>query len=111
MTTTGIEEVARHAGVSIGTVSNVLNRPDLVSEKTRERVREAIAELGYVRNDTARQVRAGLSRQIAIVVLDLTNPFSTDVMCGAEAAVENGSVVCSSPRSTTCSVASSPART
>ena len=100
--TTGIKEVARHAGVSIGTVSNVLNRPDLVSTATRQRVQQAIAELGYVRNDSARQLRAGRSRQIAIVVLDVANPFFTDVVRGVESAAEDRGmmvVVCNSGES------------
>ena len=92
-TTTSIKEVARHAGVSIGTVSNVLNRPDLVASGTRKRVLDAIAELGYVRNDSARQLRAGHSRQIALVVLDVTNPFFTDVVRGAEAEAEDHGVM------------------
>lgn len=41
----GIMEVAAHAGVSVGTVSNVLNRPDIVAEPTRRRVRAAIKQL------------------------------------------------------------------
>jgi DNA-binding LacI/PurR family transcriptional regulator len=95
----GIKEVAQHAGVSIGTVSNVLNHPELVASATRERVLAAIAELSYVRNDSARQLRAGRSRTIAIVVLDVANPFFTDVVRGAEAAAEQRGamlVVCNS---------------
>ncbi|MBO3749156.1 LacI family DNA-binding transcriptional regulator [Streptosporangiaceae bacterium NEAU-GS5] len=92
-TTTNIKEVARLAGVSLGTVSNVLNQPERVSEATRKRVLDAIAELGYVRNDSARQLRAGRSRQIAIVVLDVTNPFFTDVVRGAENAAEEQGVM------------------
>ncbi|WP_019926240.1 LacI family DNA-binding transcriptional regulator [Nocardia sp. BMG111209] len=79
-----IKDVARRAGVSLGTVSNVLNRPDHVAPATRERVRQAIAEIGYVRNDSARQLRAGRSRTLAMVVLDMANPFFTDVARGAE---------------------------
>jgi len=99
MATTSIKEVARQAGVSIGTVSNVLNRPELVAPATRRRVLDAISRLGYVRNDSARQLRAGRSRTIAIVVLDVTNPFFTDVVRGAEATAEAGHavlVVCNS---------------
>src|SRR3954471_3724683 len=99
MTTTSIKEVARCAGVSLGTVSNVLNRPEMVTEGTRQRVLEAIQELGYVRNDSARQLRAGRSRTVAIVVLDVANPFFTDVVRGAEAAAEAAGavvVVCNS---------------
>jgi len=94
-----IKEVARRAGVSLGTVSNVLNRPDAVTPATRQRVLEAIAELGYVRNDSARQLRAGRSRTVAIVVLDVSNPFFTDVVAGAESVVEAGGgmlIVCNS---------------
>ena len=82
MATNSIKEVARRAGVSIGTVSNVLNRPDLVAPATRQRVLEAISTLGYVRNDSARQLRAGHSRTVAVVVLDVSNPFFTDVVRG-----------------------------
>ncbi|WP_231642098.1 LacI family DNA-binding transcriptional regulator [Nocardia sp. NRRL S-836] len=80
----GIREVARHAGVSNATVSNVLNRPDVVATATRERVLAAIAELGFVRNESARQLRAGRSRVLAYVVLDAANPFFTDVARGVE---------------------------
>ncbi|WP_344492083.1 LacI family DNA-binding transcriptional regulator [Glycomyces endophyticus] len=94
MTTTSMKDVARAAGVSVGTVSNVLNRPEAVAEETRARVLAAIADLGYVRNDSARQLRAGRSRTVAIVVLDVANPFFTDVVRGAEPLVESaGGVV------------------
>jgi DNA-binding LacI/PurR family transcriptional regulator len=97
--TSSIKEVAQHAGVSIGTVSNVLNRPELVAPETRQRVLDAIDRLGYVRNDSARQLRAGSSRTIAIVVLDVTNPFFTDIVRGAESVAEASGavlVVCNS---------------
>jgi LacI family transcriptional regulator len=82
--TPGMKDVAAAAGVSIGTVSNVLNRPHVVSEATRSRVRAAIADLGFVRNETARQLRAGSSRTIAYVVMDAANPFFNDVARGVE---------------------------
>ena len=84
MATTNIKEVAREAGVSVGTVSNVLNRPDSVSAATRARVQRAIDRLGFVRNEAARHLRAGRSRTIGLVVLDVANPFFTDVARGAE---------------------------
>jgi LacI family transcriptional regulator len=77
-------DVAARAGVSVGTVSNVLNRPERVSPSTRERVLRAIEELGFVRNEAARQLRAGRSRTIGLVVLDVGNPFFTDLAAGAE---------------------------
>src|SRR5690606_34671535 len=80
----GVKDVAAAAGVSVGTVSNVLNRPDRVSARTVERVQKAIQELGFVRNDAARQLRAGRSRSIGLVVPDIGNPFFADVARGAE---------------------------
>jgi len=79
-----IREVAKRAGVSLGTVSNVLNRPEIVAEETRERVKLAIEEIGFVRNGSARQLRAGTSRHIGLVVLDVANPFFTEVARGVE---------------------------
>jgi LacI family transcriptional regulator len=79
-----IREVAALAGVSVGTVSNVLNRPDVVAESTRDRVQAAIKSLGFIRNESARQLRAGRSRTIGLVVLDVANPFFTDVARGVE---------------------------
>ena len=89
-----VRDVAAAASVSVGTVSNVLNRPDKVAPATVERVHAAIAELGFVRNDAARQLRAGRSRSIALVVLDVRNPFFTDVARGAEdRAAEDGMTI------------------
>jgi LacI family transcriptional regulator len=79
-----IRDVAALAGVSLGTVSNVLNRPDIVAEPTRSRVQAAIKQLGFIRNESARQLRAGRSRTIGLVVLDVANPFFTDVARGVE---------------------------
>jgi LacI family transcriptional regulator len=79
-----VKDVAARAGVSLGTVSNVLNRPDRVSDPTRVKVETAMRELGFVRNESARQLRAGHSRVVAYVVLDAANPFFTDVAQGVE---------------------------
>ncbi|QGN35244.1 substrate-binding domain-containing protein [Microlunatus sp. Gsoil 973] len=79
-----MRDVAERAGVALGTVSNVLNRPQKVAEPTRKRVLAAIDELGFVRNDAARQLRAGLSRTLGLVVLDVGNPFFTEVSRGVE---------------------------
>lgn len=83
-----VKDVARTAGVSLGTVSNVLNRPDRVSPATRAKVETAMADLGFVRNESARQLRAGTSRTLAYVMLDAGNPFFTDVAQGIETAAE-----------------------
>lgn len=83
-----VKDVAAAARVSLGTVSNVLNRPDRVSAETRARVEQAMRDLGFVRNEGARQLRAGRSRTIAYVMLDAANPFFTDVASGMEEAAE-----------------------
>jgi LacI family transcriptional regulator len=80
----GIREVADRAGVSVATVSNVFNRPEIVADATRQRVEEAVAALRYVRNEGARQLRLGQSRTVGLIVPDITNPFFGDVARGAE---------------------------
>ncbi len=98
----GIKDVARAAGVSVGTVSNVINRPDTVATETRARVLSAIDRLGYVRSESARQLRAGRSRIMGLLVLDMGNPFFVDVARGAERAAREsglGVMVCNSAQS------------
>jgi LacI family transcriptional regulator len=80
----GVKDVATAAGVSLGTVSNVLNRPELVSATTRAKVEQAMESLGFVRNESARQLRAGSSRILVYLMLDAGNPFFTDVARGVE---------------------------
>jgi LacI family transcriptional regulator len=79
-----MSDVAAHAGVSIGTVSNTLNNPDLVREATRRKVLASIAELGFVRNDAARSLAAGSSTSVGLVLADLGNSFFVDIARGAE---------------------------
>lgn len=79
-----VRDVAARAGVSPATVSNALNHPERVSENTRLRVQEAIQELGYVRNDAARQLRQRQNRAVGMIVLDVANPFFTDLAQAAE---------------------------
>lgn len=80
-----IHDVARYAGVSAGTVSNVLNRPGYVAAPTRERVLSAIAELGFSPIPHARKFPAGRQRTLGLALADLANPFFVDVALGAEA--------------------------
>ena len=89
-----MKDVAARAGVSLGTVSNVLNRPDTVSTKTRTKVERAISDLGYVPNASAQHLRAGRAKVIGLVVPDIANPFFMEVARGVEdAALESGYVV------------------
>ncbi|WP_166982386.1 LacI family DNA-binding transcriptional regulator [Paramicrobacterium fandaimingii] len=84
----GIREVAERAKVSIGTVSNVLNKPDLVSAKTLERVLATMDELGFVRNDLARQLKMGGGTTLGMIVLNVANPFFGDLAHACESAAE-----------------------
>ncbi|MGH3374526.1 MAG: LacI family DNA-binding transcriptional regulator [Actinoallomurus sp.] len=102
MVTVGIKEVARRAGVSPGTVSNVLNRPERVAAETRSRVERAIDELGFVRNGSASTLRAGQSRAVGLVVLDVGNPFFVEVARGVEDVVsdrDHAVILCNSGES------------
>ena len=99
-----IKNVATRAGVSVGTVSNVLNRPSAVRPATRAKVEAAIVELGFVPNASARQLVAGKNRTIAYVVLDAANPFFTDVARGIEEVTGAQGLslfICDSDQSTT----------
>lgn len=76
-------DVARVAGVSQATVSNVLNRPHKVAAATRLRVEAVIAKLGYVPNSAAAELRRGRGRIIGLVVPNVANPFYAEVARGA----------------------------
>ncbi|MQA63502.1 MAG: substrate-binding domain-containing protein [Actinophytocola sp.] len=79
-----IKDVARLANVSQGTVSHVLNHPDRVSPVRREAVEKAIRELGFVRHEAARHLRAGYSSTVGLLLLDAWNPGFTEVARGVE---------------------------
>jgi len=89
-----ISDVAERAGVSVGTVSNVVNRPERVTESTRVRVRDAISTLGWVPNGSAATLRAGQATLVGLIVPDIRNPFFTEVARGAEdLAAANGEAI------------------
>jgi LacI family transcriptional regulator len=81
-----ILDVAERAGVSVGTVSNALNRPEIVADKTLASIQAAMDDLGFVRNAAARQLTGASSPAIGLVVLDIDNPFFTEVYRGVETA-------------------------
>lgn len=84
MKAVNIREVAQKAGVSVATVSNFLNRPEIVASVTRDRVREAIDALGYLPNQVARQLSSGHGTGVGLVLFDVRNPFLAGVARGAE---------------------------
>ena len=81
-----IQDVARRAGVAIGTVSNVLNNPNLVPEHTRVKVEAAIVELGFVRNSAARALAARRTDTVGLVVINIGYSLFVDIARGAESA-------------------------
>ncbi|KQO60365.1 LacI family DNA-binding transcriptional regulator [Curtobacterium sp. Leaf261] len=79
-----VHDVAERAGVSLATVSNVLNHPERVRTVTADRVREAIATLGYTPNRIASALVSGSMRSIGLVVMSLRNSLFSDMVNGAQ---------------------------
>lgn len=79
-----VKDVASYAGVAVSTVSRVINNLDRVSPKTREKVLNAVKELGFVRNDFAASIKSGASHFIVISVPDTINEVYWSVIQGAE---------------------------
>jgi DNA-binding LacI/PurR family transcriptional regulator len=81
--TTTIKDVALAAGVSVGTVSQTLNGRKRYSAEVEARVREAVARLGYRPNPHARTMITGRTHTVGLVILDISNPFFTAIIHGA----------------------------
>jgi LacI family transcriptional regulator len=81
---TKIGDVARRAGVSVGSVSRVINEHPTVTPATRERVKLAIRELGYVPNAIAGSLRSRRSKTIGLIIPDVTNPFFSELALHVE---------------------------
>jgi DNA-binding LacI/PurR family transcriptional regulator len=79
-----IKDVARRAGVSTATVSNVINQRGNVSPKLTKAVNQAIEELDYRPNVLARGLRANHSRTIGLVISDISNPYFAGIAAGVE---------------------------
>jgi LacI family transcriptional regulator len=77
-------DVARHCGVSRATVSLVLNDSPLVAAKTRDRVRQAMTDLGYVYNRAAASLRTQHSDAIGVVLTNITNPYFAEFATGLQ---------------------------
>ena len=69
-----LKDIANELGVTVGTVSHVLNGINDISEQTRLRVLETAERLGYVSNDAAASLRSGRTRTVALIVPDVSNP-------------------------------------
>ncbi len=77
-------DVAKKAGVSVATVSRVLNGSPLVTESARRKVLRAVKALNYQPNRAAQRLRAGRSHVIGLIISDIQNPFFTSVVRGIE---------------------------
>lgn len=82
-------KVAELAGVSLGTVSNVLNHPQRVTPATRVKVQRAIEQLGFTRNTVASALARGDTRTIGLVVVGLSNSLFVDLARGAQQAARS----------------------
>ncbi|MEW2394906.1 LacI family DNA-binding transcriptional regulator [Streptomyces sp. NPDC046862] len=84
-------DVAQHAGVSVATVSHVLNNTRAVRPQTRQLVLDAIEALGYTPNTLARSLVTSRTRSIGLAVSAVSNPYFTEILQGVEAgALEHG---------------------
>ena len=83
-------EVAQRADVAPSHVSNYFNRPELVSEKAKQRIAAAVAELGYVPNGIAAELKSGRSAVLGLVVLDAWIPYFAELSRGFERTAEAG---------------------
>ncbi len=88
-----LRDVARHAGVSIGLASAVINRSATVSERARDRVAAAIAELGYVPHAGARSLRMGRTGLVGLVLPDITNPHFAGLAHAIEGACDDAGLM------------------
>ncbi|GAA0438911.1 MAG: LacI family DNA-binding transcriptional regulator [Bacillota bacterium] len=79
-----IQEVAKRAGVSVATVSRVINNRSKVKEKTRNRVEQAIDELNYEPSVLGRNLRNSESRLLLVLIPSISNPFYTEIINGIE---------------------------
>ena len=85
--TTTIRDVAKAAGVSVSTVSRVLNDKDDVAPETYRKVQTIIKELGYASNLAAKSMRSRRTDVIGLVMPDVVDPFSIQVIKGVNRAI------------------------
>ncbi|MBV7484623.1 LacI family DNA-binding transcriptional regulator [Bordetella sp. BOR01] len=94
-----MEHVAQRAGVSLMTVSRALREPSLVAQPTRDRIQDAITELGYVGSAFAVQLASGRTRLVAVLLPDLRNPaFAVEMQGLAEGLGEGLELIVSGVR-------------
>src|SRR6478752_2443317 len=80
-----MREVARRAGVSLATVSRVLNDTEYISEQTRRRVLKAVREFNYFKNVHARRLATGRSDIFGLIISEIANPYFPEIIRGYQA--------------------------
>ncbi|WP_416307874.1 LacI family DNA-binding transcriptional regulator [Neptunicella sp. SCSIO 80796] len=95
MSSFNIQNIADKAGVCKATVSRVLNTPEIVSQRTRDKVMKVINQLGYTPNRLGASLRHGRSRNVAVMLPDITNPYFAPIVRAIEqiASVRGYSVI------------------
>jgi len=78
-------EVARRAGVSVSTVSHVINRTRFVSPEKARLINDAIAAMGYQPNELARSLKVSSTNSVGLAISAISNPYFTDIICAVEA--------------------------
>ncbi|TIT74675.1 MAG: LacI family transcriptional regulator, partial [Mesorhizobium sp.] len=78
-------EVARRAGVSVSTVSHVVNGTRFVSPEKARLINDAIATMGYQPNELARALKASTTNSVGLAISAISNPYFTDIICAVEA--------------------------
>jgi len=96
---TGLKDIAEHLGISVSTVSRVINGKGRVGKETREKVLKAIKELNYQPNEIARSLKLQRTRTIGVIVPDISNAFYANIIKGIEKATRENDqsiIVCNS---------------
>ena len=80
MDTVTIKDIARKCGVGVSTVSRAMNNHPDINPKTKEMILQVIAELGFVPNNSARNLKRVDARAVALLVKGMDNMFFTDII-------------------------------
>ena len=83
-----MKDIAKEAGVSLGTVSNVMNGVETVSDENRKKVLETVKRLKYRPNSIARSLKTKTSKSLGLIIPDISNPYYPELARGAEDAAK-----------------------
>lgn len=89
-----LSDIARACGVSVNTVSHALHDKPDISEQTKDRIKKTAEEMGYIQNTSASFLRSGVSKTIAIIVGDISNPHFSIIIKAMEATARQYGYTC-----------------